>query len=400
MGTVSTRDSEPVAELRAVLDLTNSLLSAVSQHDPLRALVSRVAALSHGTCVVYDTEGHIVASAGEAPTQLIWNEIAATNVPNLRFQVGRYRVLTRTLGLYDGVHVLAVATRELTDLPLPEDLFLDTAERMLDAVNGIQHGASQRNRRDNEQLLAELQDGVLPSREHRYWSRLNQFSFAGYAPLRAFEAASPTGDFDAEGHLQHIAESARAAGIPLLVTLRRPDQSAPATVNGLVPDLAGTEPWLDRIAETLLVGCSAPTDALSEIPDAFRQAESGLLIARQRDADTPPGSGPGVIRMDAIDLLTWSRSQVAPQLLEARSAALLAPIVSVPHLVDTLVTYLALDQTVAAAAEALFVHQNTVRYRLSRVEELLGGSLDSAPVLANLTLALHNRVLGRRAELR
>ncbi|MEB4614990.1 PucR family transcriptional regulator, partial [Leucobacter sp. M11] len=267
------RDSGIEQELRSALDLTNSLLAAVSQNDPVRALASRIAALSHGTCVIYDTQGRIIASSGEAPTQLIWNEIAATNVPNLSFEIGRFRVRTRTLGLFDGVHVLAVATREPSELPVPADLLLDTAERMLDAVSGIQHGATQRNRRDNEQLLAELQDGVLPSREHRYWSRLNQFHFSGYTPLRAFEAASEATEFDAEGHLQRIAGNARGNGVPLLVTLRRPDQNAPATVNGLIPSGPRSQVWLEQIAEDLLVGCSAPYEALSEIPDAFRQAE-------------------------------------------------------------------------------------------------------------------------------
>ncbi|MEB4614989.1 helix-turn-helix domain-containing protein, partial [Leucobacter sp. M11] len=113
-----------------------------------------------------------------------------------------------------------------------------------------------------------------------------------------------------------------------------------------------------------------------------------------------PQPGQGVIRMDTIDLLTWTRSQVAPQLLEARSRALLAGVEDVPHLLDTLVTYLAVDQQVAAAAEALFVHPNTVRYRLGRVEELCGEPLASATMLANLTLALHDLILGKRTELR
>ena len=46
-------------------------------------------------------------------------------------------------------------------------------------------------------------------------------------------------------------------------------------------------------------------------------------------------------------------------------------------LLDTLITYLAAEQNIAHAADALFVHPNTVRYRLSRIEQILGAPIGS-----------------------
>jgi len=43
---------------------------------------------------------------------------------------------------------------------------------------------------------------------------------------------------------------------------------------------------------------------------------------------------------------------------------------------------------VKAAADAMHVHPNTLRYRLSRVEQLLGRSLRSPATIAELSLAL------------
>jgi hypothetical protein len=43
---------------------------------------------------------------------------------------------------------------------------------------------------------------------------------------------------------------------------------------------------------------------------------------------------------------------------------------------------------VAEAARRLNVHRNTLRYRLARIEELLGVGLDSPHAIANLHLAL------------
>ena len=43
---------------------------------------------------------------------------------------------------------------------------------------------------------------------------------------------------------------------------------------------------------------------------------------------------------------------------------------------------------VNATAEAMHVHPNTLRYRLSRVEKLLGRSLRNPATIAKLSLAL------------
>ena len=67
---------------------------------------------------------------------------------------------------------------------------------------------------------------------------------------------------------------------------------------------------------------------------------------------------------------------------------LLAPLRANPPLLEALVEYFARDMDVNATAEAMHVHPNTLRYRLSRVEKLLGRSLRSPPTIAELSLAL------------
>lgn len=385
--------------VRVTLDLTNALLSAVSSTDPVHALTARIATLCRGTAVIYDYEGTIVASTGEAPTQLVWNEVAATLQRELSLVIGRWHVRTRRVSLRDGVHVIAIASRGPDTIAEIGDQLLDTSERLLGAVHGIQYGATQRDRRDNEQLIAALHDGVVPAREHRFWSRLAQFHFPAYAPVRALELAPIDGSSATEAQIAFLIGRARADGLPLLVMLRRAAMDSPATISAIVPESPASETWMRAISETFLVGASAPFSTLSRVSESVREAETGLGIARQWAASTASPATLGAVLVDRIDLATWLLSHVDPRQLEERIARTLEPIQS-PQLLDTLVAYLAAEQNITSTAESLFVHPNTVRYRLARVEEALGQAITSPFASANLILALHPTLFGRWSTMR
>ena len=59
-----------------------------------------------------------------------------------------------------------------------------------------------------------------------------------------------------------------------------------------------------------------------------------------------------------------------------------------PPLEEALVAYFAHDLDIVAAAKALHLHPNSIRYRLSRVEQLLGRPLRSPATIAELHIAM------------
>ncbi|MCK0093837.1 helix-turn-helix domain-containing protein [Rhodococcus sp. F64268] len=63
-------------------------------------------------------------------------------------------------------------------------------------------------------------------------------------------------------------------------------------------------------------------------------------------------------------------------------------------LLDTVQTHLAHDRVVRATAEALVIHQNTLRHRLARFEELTSCSLDSTETVVELSWVLAARQSG------
>jgi purine catabolism regulator len=94
--------------------------------------------------------------------------------------------------------------------------------------------------------------------------------------------------------------------------------------------------------------------------------------------------------VDLGRLLTLTSTQIPVQEI---AQAMLEPLLSYDdrhnsELVQTLRVYLASDRNVGSSAEQLFVHRNTLRYRLRQVEELLGPDIWTTRRVTNLWLAL------------
>ncbi|MFD7918570.1 PucR family transcriptional regulator [Streptomyces sp. NPDC059740] len=133
----------------------------------------------------------------------------------------------------------------------------------------------------------------------------------------------------------------------------------------------------------LAVGLSAPA-GLKGAPAAYRQAEQALSIARRR----------GRALVEHEDLATGS---IVPLLADDAVRAFADGMLRALHehdatgrgdLVASLRAWLSRHGQWDAAAAELGVHRHTLRYRMRRVEEILGRSLDDPDVRMELWLAL------------
>ncbi|MFJ5534875.1 PucR family transcriptional regulator [Streptomyces sp. NPDC093261] len=132
---------------------------------------------------------------------------------------------------------------------------------------------------------------------------------------------------------------------------------------------------------------------------SLRETPQGLRFARLALASVP-GSGPGVARFDDKPLAMVVAAAPAEASHLVRVA--LGPVLDLPaperaRLLDTLEHWFAAAGSVADAAEGLFVHPNTVRYRLRRIEELTGRALSDPRTAADFgaaLLAVHSRPAG------
>lgn len=112
-----------------------------------------------------------------------------------------------------------------------------------------------------------------------------------------------------------------------------------------------------------------PARPLAGLADSFRMATRALDAADRNGAT-------GVHEFTELGLLPAISSDTAvTEALHRRYLAPLGDTGSAAEIADTLHAYLEEGRHVARTAERLFVHPNTVRYRIKRFEELTGVSL-------------------------
>ncbi|GAB2504866.1 PucR family transcriptional regulator [Nocardiopsis aegyptia] len=163
------------------------------------------------------------------------------------------------------------------------------------------------------------------------------------------------------------------------------------------PDGPGRRHVLDA-ALSGRIAAIGPTVPLSRLPLSLRYAQKALELGQRGILDTS-----ALIRCsDHLVVLALFADR---DLLDVLCRARLAPLAALPQaqadrLAETLLSWLRHAHNANRVAEHLYVHPQTVRYRLRRVRELFGPDLDDAERRFELQIALYARALTRAADAR
>ncbi|MCW4354266.1 PucR family transcriptional regulator ligand-binding domain-containing protein [Hoyosella sp. YIM 151337] len=375
--------------LKRTVWLQNDLLQSLSAADPVSSLVARLGALCRGTAVLYEGSGRIAASTGHGPLLLMWEEIAARDTSPQRFSVGQWAVTTRPLFLRGTSFWLAIASRSSTVIgDLGPDL-LETAERILAAANAVRSLVMSQERAEAVRVISALRQGITTSQIRQTWDRLRPFRFRVGTGLRVVVASPLPGRSDPVDTAQ-LLEDAQLENLPIVMSDTEDAENPTIGVTAVVAEGAVATAWLEELGRTHLVGVSGPFSDLTVAPQYFNEADTAWKLVqrrRERSADTT------IVRLDEVDFAAWLLIRRDDAQVAARLDRTFGALLSAPDLVETIVTYLANDQDVKRTAELLFIHPNTVRYRLRNVEHLVGGSITSAQVVANLYLVFQDDIL-------
>jgi PucR family transcriptional regulator, purine catabolism regulatory protein len=222
---------------------------------------------------------------------------------------------------------------------------------------------------------------------------------AADAPTRVPSAAALAAAADTDGDpleaLTEIVESAAArSGEAVLVVPERKRLVVLAADGGAAVTACGEYAVALEAARTreqanagdedeLVVGVSAPVGPIA-VAAAYKQAEQALSVARRR----------GRVYVEHEQLASGSvLPLLADDAVRAFADGLLRPLYEHDatgrgDLVASLRAWLSRHGQWDAAAADLGVHRHTLRYRMRRVEEILGRSLDDPDVRMELWLAL------------
>lgn len=128
--------------------------------------------------------------------------------------------------------------------------------------------------------------------------------------------------------------------------------------------------------ESLLVGCGKRTQSIRCLYKSYHQAKSILKLHREGHLQESLifYSDMGIYKL----LMAIEDSEIKQEYYEKTVAAIIEyDRMHDTDLVPVLRSYLKHDGSIKEAADELFVHRNTINYKLNKIEELLGVDLSS-----------------------
>ncbi|MFJ1597155.1 PucR family transcriptional regulator [Streptomyces sp. NPDC088261] len=373
------------AGFEAQRELTRAALA-----DGPAALLARLAAHVDGWAALYDATGAVVAAAPEWAARRAARLTA--DVERLRERPAPASVVVGHTGHGDGaedrveLQSLGTGRRAGGALAVGTGAALGTAERYaVHSAVALLTLTTERSRalREAEQRLGAAVLRMLLSGQPDHARSVAGELYGGLldAPFRLL-IAEPDSDTTEPGALEALADTLEAAGARAgEAVLAVPDGERLAVLavdGGAVVAAAG-----GAAVGGVVIGLSAPTGPIA-VGGAYKQAEAALSVARRR----------GRVLVEHEELAAGSiLPLLADDAVRAFADGLLRALYEHDakgrgDLVASLRAWLSRHGQWDAAAADLGVHRHTLRYRMRRVEEILGRSLDDPDVRMELWLSL------------
>ncbi|WP_203707995.1 PucR family transcriptional regulator [Asanoa iriomotensis] len=264
-----------------------------------------------------------------------------------------------------------VALRAATRMWLAQDVYThDMAEGYRDEATAQLVDREQ----ERSALVQALLDGELA--DSNLWEAADLLRLPSRGPYVVIAARAATVGRRA---LPHAERRLSALGIPSAWRLQHGVELGLAALTAAAP--------VDKLVDALSdmpaagVGVSTPYARLQDTAAALRLARIALN-------STLPDQRVSVFGRDPLA----TAAATAPDVLEQVADQVLASLAKIPaadraSLLDTFGTWLDAGGSSADAAARLFVHPNTVRHRLRRLQERTGRSLTHPRDVAELTMA-------------
>lgn len=358
------------SELRTYQRLSSMqlyLVDALRDAEPRGAIAARLAELLDASVLVLSPTGATRLAVGDADAAALWAAIRERPVALHELEAaGRHVVAAPVLARdAEPVEWLVVAGRPHAPLGGLCKPAVQSAAPLLAATARLSWTERSQARAIGAALLDELLSG------------------GGDHPELAARAAGLGLDFSAPARVvvargadpDDVAEALSRVPGASLTTGRDGDcvSLVQAPADALRSRLAGLE--------AAAVGIGRPVGDHADVPESLRDAR--LAVGR-----IELGATDRVLAFEDFELGLLLLSEAPAARIEPKLAQWTGPLHDQPMLWSAVVAYLEADLDVARAAHALHLHPNSLRYRLTRVEKLLGRSLKQPATIAALHIAL------------
>jgi PucR family transcriptional regulator, purine catabolism regulatory protein len=367
--------------------LQRNLTRAFADDKPLESIVQRLGRLVNATVAVVSLDGKVDAATGPLSVVDFADELSAqTSFPMASAQTARYRIsaapVTRATG--GAGRWLVVASQNGA---AGEEFVRAALQVTAPLVDGLLRMTQTRRGQDlaiGKALLdSSLDESASPTERRTLGARMAAIGIGfagefGVSVLRHSSADCGQRSDDPLGDVENWLHDRFDANQVGYLLSRRGDElvlvSTLADVGDIVAGIHETWPMVD-----VGVGRSIACDG--DIPTSHRDATIAVQHLGLRTGDR-------LARFADLDVVTQLLAEVPAD----RFAATAGPIADLlrenPIQLEALRAYFVHNRDVKAAADAIFLHPNTLRYRLERLEQTLGRSLREPAVTASLYCVL------------
>jgi len=399
--------------LRRSVSLQNALAELLTHHDGVRELIRRLSEFLTAEVVLFDWHGGVLESSrggrarrvSEASAQSLWRDYeehvkSASRVSF--FYSGRAQAHFREVRMRGGLERLLMVV-------LPDGHLLDQftedatgfAKTLLEVDVLANHNVLGRLRRARAAFLDELLLGGEQVSDVS--ERLAHHGISVADPWRLVAVSAPSIDVDARrvprasrvladqgiGLVDSYLESLAASFLStwrsdcLIVLLGLSLAEQPIDVRqfalGLVQQVSR-----DLRLPDLRAGLSEAVTGVTTVAEALTHARQALMSAQRSPAL--------VVAYEDLGLHFAALNALPDVQLESLHEGIVLPLLDADQaggsrLHETLLAYLAHNRSLAETARALYLHRNTLSYRLDRIEKILGIDLRGTDDLLDVCLA-------------
>ena len=316
-------------------------------------------------CAVPPTEPTLVTDELVAAVRSDGDDALAAERPWPTTVAGRPALVTPILEPRPLVLVALPRTEQRPDL-----LLLEQVATVISVEQAYVVAARERNRRLRSSALAHIVDRRID--EQLAAEALEEANITRPTRLLALVGDDNPATF---GDLHHALDD---AGIDHMMLLRRD-----VLLLLISDDRATIDTVLARLPTTARAGISSSTDAIAGLGECHREARTALR--------TTTGRHPTAWYEDAhhrSPLLPLDPADTRELALDVLGELLAYDAAHDAELATTLLVFLEEDRRWQRAADLLFVHRQTLVYRIKRIEALIGRNLRSTADVAEVWLAL------------